>query len=85
MMCKDAELPVETVMANIVQLQQNLGHFLDQTGMTFVGTTTSHDLRRMMSQLGVWYDALRESNQLARNIMLQQRTAKPRTSARRKA
>lgn len=86
MMSRGSELPVETAMASIVQCRQDLARLLDQMGTTFQDPfTSSRELEKMIYLLEVWYGALRDSCQRAKNIERRLRTAKPRTSTRRQA
>lgn len=86
MMSRGSELPVETAMASIVQCQQDLARLLDQMGTTFQDPfTSSRELEKMIYLLEVWYGALRDSCQRAKNIERRLRTAKPRTSTHLKA
>ena len=86
MMSRGSELPVETAMASIVQCRQDLARLLDQMGTTFQDPfTSSRELEKMIYLLEVWYGALRDSCQRAKNIERRLRIAKPRTSTRHKA
>ena len=86
MMSRGSELPVETAMASIVQCRQDLARLLDQMGTTFQDPfTSSRELEKMIYLLEVWYGALRDSCQRAKNIERRLRTAKPRTSTHRQA